>query len=162
MFNSIQGGFLGNAGAVSPDSLLAGSPGYFSERGVNDALYRYGMENTEKGRKIQENIQRIREKIPTRFGGLQATGGYVPGLSATNEALTRMIPPVGFPAGNDVSEQLRSSATNEALTRMMLPSRKAMGNTSTPQPRMSATNDALSRLMPYSAAASGFDNKRVS
>jgi hypothetical protein len=87
MFNSIQGGFIGNAGAAPHNFFLAGSPGYFSERGVNDALFRRGMENTESGKRMQENIQRLREKIPTRFGSLQATGSYVPGMSATNDGL---------------------------------------------------------------------------
>jgi hypothetical protein len=68
--NSIQGGFIGN---------VAGNP-FGSEflipqqsPGEADRLFRRGMDNTESGRKIKQNMERVRKMLP------QATqGGMLP------------------------------------------------------------------------------------
>jgi len=63
--NSVQGGFIGN---------VAGNP-FGSEflipqqsPGEADRLFRQGMDNTESGRKIKENIQRVRQMLPQAMG----------------------------------------------------------------------------------------------
>jgi hypothetical protein len=67
--NSIQGGFIGN---------IAGNPfgsGFLIPQqspSEADRLFRYGMDNTESGRKIKQNMQRVRQMLP------QATQGGIP------------------------------------------------------------------------------------
>ena len=71
--NSVQRGFIGN---------VAGNP-FGSEflipqqsPGEADRLFRQGMDNTESGRKIKENIQRVRQMLPQAMGtpGMMQTG----------------------------------------------------------------------------------------
>jgi hypothetical protein len=63
-------GAPGNVGAYG--SALAGTwardPFPQGQQQGVDALFRRGMENTEKGRQIQENIQRLRQTLPQAMG----------------------------------------------------------------------------------------------
>jgi hypothetical protein len=67
---SVQGGFIGNAGA--PDTTVAGTwardPFRQGQQPEADQLFRRGMQNTEKGRQMQENIQRLRQTLPQAMG----------------------------------------------------------------------------------------------
>ena len=57
-------GLYGNAlaGTWTRDPFPQGQ-----QQGVNE-LFRRGMENTEKGRQMQENIQRLRQTLPQAMG----------------------------------------------------------------------------------------------
>ena len=67
---SVQGGFIGNAGA--PDTTVAGTwardPFRQGQQPEADQLFRRGMQDTEKGRQMQENIQRLRQTLPQAMG----------------------------------------------------------------------------------------------
>ena len=67
---SVQGGFMGNAGA--PDTTVAGTwardPFRQGQQPEADQLFRRGMQDTEKGRQMQENIQRLRQTLPQAMG----------------------------------------------------------------------------------------------
>ena len=58
----------------APGNLLAGNPFSSSfvipqqSRSEADRLFRQGMDNTESGRKIKENIQRVRQMLPQAMG----------------------------------------------------------------------------------------------
>ena len=64
----------------APGNLLAGNP--FSSsfvipqqtRSEADRLFRQGMDNTESGRKIKENMQRVRQMLPQAMGGVSPVG----------------------------------------------------------------------------------------
>lgn len=58
----------------APGNLLAGNPFSSSfvipqqSRSEADRLFRQGMDNTESGRKIKENMQRVRQMLPQAMG----------------------------------------------------------------------------------------------
>ena len=58
----------------APGNLLAGNPFSSSfvipqqSRMEADRLFRQGMDNTESGRKMKENMQRVRQMLPQAMG----------------------------------------------------------------------------------------------
>jgi hypothetical protein len=64
----------GVAGAIGNVGQLAGNPFSSSfvipqqSRMEADRLFRQGMDNTESGRKIKENMQRVRQMLPQAMG----------------------------------------------------------------------------------------------
>jgi hypothetical protein len=86
MFNSnplrksVQAGYIGNAGA--PDTTVAGTwtrdPFPQGQQPEADQLWRRGMQDTEKGRQMQENIQKLRQTLPQAMD--------VPGMNIGNVA----------------------------------------------------------------------------
>lgn len=76
-------------------NLLAGNP--FSSsfvipqqtRSEADRLFRQGMDNTESGRKIKENMQRVRQMLPQAMGGASPVGN----LSGLVAQINPNIPP---------------------------------------------------------------------
>jgi hypothetical protein len=87
------GGMTNVPGA--PGNLLAGSPGYFMpDAAVQDKLFRYGMDNTQKGRELKERMENIRKQAPATFG-MQA---QLPGEAGNLGALAQVNPT--YPAGD--------------------------------------------------------------
>lgn len=82
---SVQGGFIGNAGA--PDTTVAGTwirdPFPQGQQPEVDQLWRRGMQETEKGRQMQENIQRFRQTLPQAMGMPGMNVGNMAGASTT-------------------------------------------------------------------------------
>ena len=68
------GGDQGVAGAIGNVGQLAGNPFSSSftipqqSRMEADRLFRQGMDNTESGRKMKENMQRVRQMLPQAMG----------------------------------------------------------------------------------------------
>ena len=64
----------GVAGAVGNVAQIAGNPFSSSftipqqSRMEADRLFRQGMDNTESGRKMKENMQRVRQMLPQAMG----------------------------------------------------------------------------------------------
>lgn len=74
----------------APGNLMAGSPGYFNESMVDDAFFRYGLQNDPLR---QERIRQMREKMDLgRPRPVQTSAQNFP-LSATNEPFMRMMNP---------------------------------------------------------------------
>jgi hypothetical protein len=67
--NSVQGGYIGNVAGnpFGSDFLIPRqSPG------EADRLFRYGMDNTESGEQMKQNIERVRKMLPQAMqGGMQ-------------------------------------------------------------------------------------------
>jgi hypothetical protein len=67
-------GDQGVAGAIGNVGQLAGNPFSSSfvipqqSRSEADRLFRQGMDNTESGRKMKENMQRVRQMLPQAMG----------------------------------------------------------------------------------------------
>ena len=96
MFNSnplersVQGGFIGNAGA--PDTTIAGTwardPFRQGQQPEADKLFRRGMDNTPAGQRIK-NLRDVMQSNPGSVLGPQAMGmsemniGNVGGMSTT-------------------------------------------------------------------------------
>jgi hypothetical protein len=81
-YNGDYGFPAGNpAGVASDANMLAGSPGYMpSSRDIENRLFDYGMQNTNRGRQIEENIKKIRESLPASLRGVKAAQAIpVPG-----------------------------------------------------------------------------------
>ena len=86
------GGYLGNEAGM--DGMLAGSPCYFMpENIIQDRLFRYGMDNTESGRQIQERIQQLRQRMP-QAANFQLQEG-LPGAAGNLGALAQVMPNAG-------------------------------------------------------------------
>jgi len=82
---SVQGGFIGNAGA--PDTTVAGTwirdPFPQGQQPELDQLWRRGMQETERGRQMQENIEKLRQTLPQAMGMPGMNIGNVGGMSGT-------------------------------------------------------------------------------
>ncbi len=83
MFNSVQGGFIGNAGA--PDTTVAGTwirdPFPQGQQPELDQLWRRGMDNTPAGQRIR-NLRDLMKSNPGAVFGPQAMG--MPGMNVGN------------------------------------------------------------------------------
>jgi hypothetical protein len=106
------GGMTNVPGA--PGNLLAGSPGYFMpDAAIQDKLFRYGMDNTEKGKELKNRIENIRKQAPITFG-MQA---QLPGEAGNLGALAQVNPtyPPGDPRyGDPMLYQGQPMSMNEA------------------------------------------------
>lgn len=85
------GGAIGAYSGFGPGGLIAGSPGYFDEEKVQDALYRYGQENTPRGQEIRQRMEMMRERM--NLGAPRTPGASIPTGNpylATNTPLGQM------------------------------------------------------------------------
>lgn len=85
------GGAIGAYSGFGPGGLVAGSPGYFSEDKVNDALFRYGQENTPRGQEIRQRIEELRQRLNLGTPRTPSAEAFTPNpYLATNTPLGQM------------------------------------------------------------------------
>ena len=97
----------GVAGAIGNVAQIAGNPFSSSfvipqqSRMEADRLFRQGMDNTESGRKMKENMQSVRQMFPQAMGGIGNMQGMIaqayPNATALGGAMR--MQPGGAPPG---------------------------------------------------------------
>ena len=93
----------------APGNLMAGSPGYFNESMVDDALFRYGLQNDPMR---QERIRQMREKMNLgRPMTVQTAAQNFP-VSATNEPFMRMMAPYSIAYQQQQQEKNKGDRAN--------------------------------------------------
>ena len=105
-------GDQGVAGAIGNVGQLAGNPFSSSfvipeqSRMEADRLFRQGMDNTESGRKMKQNMQRVRQMLPQAMGS--------PGMG--NMASMGNIGNAGFFMGPQMGQDIPPGYMNKIVS----------------------------------------------
>jgi hypothetical protein len=163
MFNSVQGGFIGNAGA--PDTTVAGTwtrdPFPQGQQPEVKQLWRRGVDNTPTGQRIK-NLRDVMESNPGAVFAPQAMG--IPGMNIGNIG--------GMSAALNPSSRYLQSTPSRTEGNKRNNERQAPEEIQEPEetqaPFMSGTLNPFSGYMQAmmnmqnSAKEAGFDRKTVS